>query len=340
MEPLRCNSGTSDAPLWGKIGEKRMPANVETMAYAKFSERDVPWHKLGTPIDHFMTSKEALVAAGLDWEVVFRPIHVDGVLVPGRFATVRFTDKKILGVTSERYQIIQNKDAFDFVDNLIGTGAVVYDTAGCIDNGYNVKTWMNAKMDGVTVMGDKIIPYLVMVNSFDGKSKVKVCITPTRVVCNNTLTLALDTAPRTWSTCHTGDIQSKIDEARLTLELTGTYMHEFAVEAEAMAAKNLYDVEVLHFLDDLFAVPKDSGKRTIANADKVADAVFDVYTMAPDLKKFAGTAWGLYGAVVDVIDHTDPIRKTQTFNANRFIDVANGHAVIGRAQTLLAAIAA
>ena len=189
-----------------------MPANVESMFYV----RKVPWHGLGTMVMEAPTSEAALRLAGLDWNVIQRPIVTeDGIPIPGFKANLREMDEKVLGVVTDRYKVVQNTDAFSFTDSLVGEG-VKYETAGSLQGGR--RTWLLAKLpQRYIISGDEITPYLVFMNSHDGSGSIKVAMTPVRIVCENTLNLALSTARRYWATNHTGDIQGKINDAKYTL---------------------------------------------------------------------------------------------------------------------------
>ena len=117
-----------------------MPANVETMFYT----REKPWHGLGIRVESALNSQEALVAAGLDWKVIQKPIKTsDGCLIPGFKANIRDRDQQILGVVTDRYKVVQNEDAFAFTDQLLGEG-VTYETAGSLQKGR--RTWILAKL--------------------------------------------------------------------------------------------------------------------------------------------------------------------------------------------------
>ena len=108
-----------------------MAANVESM----FSTREKPWHGLGTIVSEAPVSAEALKLAGLDWNVIQREICTsDGLAINGYRANVRDRDKKILGIVSGRYKVVQNTDAFSFTDALLGEG-VKYETAGSLQGG-------------------------------------------------------------------------------------------------------------------------------------------------------------------------------------------------------------
>ncbi|MDE6319183.1 MAG: DUF932 domain-containing protein, partial [Lachnospiraceae bacterium] len=196
-----------------------MAANVESMFYV----RETPWHGLGTRVMEAPTSAEALHLAGLDWKVLQEPVYtVKNEHIPGFFVNIRDMDRKVLGVVSDRYKVVQNEEAFAFTDALLGEG-VRYETAGSLQNGR--KVWILARLPhDYIISGERINPYLVFSNAHDGTGSIRVAVTPIRVVCNNTLNLALDTAKRSWACVHTGDIRGKISDARETLALAGTYM--------------------------------------------------------------------------------------------------------------------
>ena len=159
-----------------------MAANIETMFYV----RETPWHGLGTRVITAPTSKDALGLAGLDWQVVQEPIYTETEeLIEGYKANVRDSDRRVLGVVTDRYKVIQNEDAFAFTDALLGEG-VRYETAGSLQGGK--KVWLLAHMPHEYIIsGERISPYLVFSNTHDGSGAIKVALTPIRVVCNNTL---------------------------------------------------------------------------------------------------------------------------------------------------------
>ena len=213
-----------------------MAANVETMMYT----REKPWHGLGTMVMESPTSADALRLAGLDWTVQPRKLVLadGGAPVENYVANVRSSDGAVLGVVTERYTVVQNTDAFAFTDNLIG-GDVRYETAGSLLGGK--KIWLLAKLPDTEIAGDKTEPYICFSNTHDGSGAVRVCMTPVRVVCNNTLNLALGTAKRSWSVRYVGDIQQKLAEARETLGLAEKYMTELGAYADRAANTRVTD---------------------------------------------------------------------------------------------------
>ena len=297
-----------------------MSANVETMMYV----REVPWHGLGTMVAEAPTSKEALRLAGLDWKVEGRPVYdADGQEIPGFVANTRDSDGQVLGVVSSKYRIVQNEEAFAFTDHLIG-GDVRYETAGSLRGGRQV--WLLARMPAAKVAGDEVEPYLCFANSHDCSSSVKVCMTPIRVVCNNTLNLALNEARRTWSMVHTGDISRKILEAQQTLELANRYMIELDKQAQRYANTPIRKGWLNQMLTEWFPVEEDDSDLKKKNVEQLRQQFIAAYTM-PDIKQFYGTAWGVINAASDML-HNAPRRKTETYKDNNWSRVMVGHPLL------------
>ena len=229
-----------------------MPANVETMFYV----REKPWHGLGTLVAEAPASADALICAGLDWRVEQKDVYTgDGSLIPGYKVNLRSSDNAALGIVSDRYKVVQNEDAFQFTDDLLGEG-VTYETAGALQGGK--KVWMLAKMpQRYFIAGDEITPYLVVMNAHDGSSGIKVAMTPIRVVCQNTLNLALSRAKRIWTTKHTENVLSRVHEARETLQLAEAYMGELGRGIDALSQIRLTDKKVMEFMQEFFPVTED-----------------------------------------------------------------------------------
>lgn len=295
-----------------------MAANVETMVYV----REKPWHGLGTMVQEAMTSEEALRLAELDWTVDGKPIYTeDGMLIPGYVANTRSKDGSVLGVVTGRYTVVQNTEAFAFTDALIGEG-VTYETAGSLRKGKQI--WLLARMpENVNILGDEVEPYLCFTNTHDGSGAVRACMTPIRVVCNNTLNAALRQAKRSWSTPHVGDVQSRIEEAKRTLELAGQYMTALDEEADRLANEKLDEGGIIQAVSILLPMPEkptDRQKKTVQDArDGIISCCF-----APDLAAFAGTKWGFLNAVADYVGHAAPVRQTQTYEERRWGDIIGG----------------
>ena len=304
-----------------------MSAAVETMMYV----REKPWHGLGTMVAEAPTSADALRLAGLDWQVNSEPISVSGKEVAGYKANVRSSDEAVLGVVSDRYKVCQNTDAFEFTDNLVG-GEVRYETAGSLFGGK--KIWLLAKLPDTEILGDKTEPYLCFTNSHDGTAAIRVCMTPVRVVCNNTLNMALSGAKRAWAARHTGDLQQKLGEAHRCLDMAGDYMDSLGQYAEQMANKTVTDEQIQQILSELVPVKETASAREKANVKQLKDEYMVCYFM-PDIAKFRGTAWGAINAMADMADHNAPRRNTQNYRENNWGRIMVGHAMVDKMVGLL-----
>lgn len=304
-----------------------MAHEVESLMYTSNAQngRFVPWHGLGTPVEESPNSADALKVAGLDWRVEGRPIYTDsGVKIPGYVANTRDSDNSILGVVTDKYKIVQNVDAFAFTDNLIG-GDVRYETAGSLRNGRS--TFLLAKLPERKILGDDFGNYVCFTNTFDGSGAVKVCMTPTRVVCNNTLNLALNTAKRIWTCKHMGRMEDKLHEAQETLGLAEKYMDNLAVVAERLANVSLRDEEIQAIVAEMFPLDEDASERTKANMQKAKQEFMIAYYM-PDIEKFRNTAWGVMNAASDFCTHSSPQRNTSTYQERNFERIIYGHPIL------------
>ena len=281
------------------------------------------WGGLGTKCEEAPTSKEALKLAGLDWKVNPTPIFAEGnpTPIPNFKANVRDIDNSVLGIVTDRYKVVQNEEAFSFTDNLLGEG-VTYETAGSLSNGKRV--WLLARMPEKKICGDEVIPYLVFTNAHDGSGAVKVAMTPIRVICQNTLTMALKKANRVWSVRHSGNIADKLLEAKQTLFNAETYMEELEKKSEEATEIVVARPEFLAYLNAMFPDKKDNSERQKANIERAKTALSNLYYGKDDIKKFNGTAYGVIQAVADFMPHYIPARVTKTYQENNFMNIADG----------------
>ena len=309
-----------------------MSANVETM----FSVREKPWHGLGAVVMEAPTSAEALRLAGLNWKVVQEPVYTGhNEMVKGYKANVRSSDRKVLGVVSDRYKVVQNVDAFSFTDELLGKG-VRYETAGSLQEGK--KVWLLARLPREYIIaGERISPYLVFSNTHDGSGSVKVAVTPIRVVCNNTLNLALDTAKRSFSMMHAGNVQDKIQEAKDTLFMAEKYMDSLGIEFEQLRRQKVTDAQVKEYIELLLPMEDDATSIQSKNTIKLRRDMEQRYYNAPDLQKVGNNAYRFINAVSDFATHSEPLRRTANYSENLFGRTIDGNPLIDKAYQLIKA---
>ena len=309
-----------------------MAANVESMFYT----REKPWHGLGVRVEEAPASADALRMAGLDWEVLQEAIYTNaGDKISGYKANVRSTDRKVLGVVTDRYKVIQNAEAFEFTDSLLGSG-VRYETAGSLSDGK--KVWLLARLPREYIIGgERISPYLVFSNTHDGSGAVRVAVTPIRVVCNNTLNLALDSAKRSWSMVHTGDIKGKIQEAKDTLFMAEEYMDNLGKEFERLRKIQMSDEQVKDFIELLLPLEKNATLTQLRNIKKLREDMASRYFDAPDLQHVGNNAYRFVNAVSDFATHANPLRRTANYNEKLFARTVDGNPLIDRAYQMVCA---
>lgn len=274
-----------------------MPHEVETM----FSARELPWHGLGVVTESTLTADEAIKAGGIDWTVSKRPVFIDvegeRVRVPSRYAVVRDSDHKPLSVVGGHWQPLQNREAFDFLDALADEG-LAYETAGSLRGGEVV--FVTAKVpEGIMIGGeDRHDVYLFVRNPHNGRDAVTVGVTPIRVVCMNTMNLAMRTAKRTWRCPHLQTLKGRIAEARHSLDLTFEYMEDFRAQGDELLATEMSDRA---FDDFLRKCVEDSGLLGPKATETATTRIKELWTGSPETVT-RGTAWGAVNAIGEYFD--------------------------------------
>ena len=257
--------------------------------------------------------------------------------INGYKANVRETDNKVLGVVTERYKVVQNSEAFAFTDALLGEG-VKYATAGALQDGK--KIWILAKLpDKYIIEGEQIDPYLVFSSSHDGNGAIKVAMTPVRVVCQNTLNIALSTAKRMWSTVHVGDLAHKMDEAHNTLLLAEKYMGRLGTEFANLRKVKLSDSKVTEYIEMLLPMDDNPTATHKKNIERIREDLKMRYFDAPDLKHLGKNGYRFINAVSDFATHAKPLRETANYRENVFAKTIEGNPLIDKAYEIVLAAA-
>ena len=240
-----------------------------------FYINEVPWHGLGTRLAQPATAQAAIQAARLDWKVVKLPLFAGSkrIPVPDRFAVVRRTGgliqrtDPVLGVVSNEYTPLQNAQAFQFFDPIVGQEAAIYHTAGALGNGERV--WILAKLPGhIRVVGDDLTEkYLLLANSHDGKSSVTIKFTPVRVVCQNTLTLALNDGSA-WRVSHHADIHQKLKQAHQMMGLINDRFADLEQSFQAMSRVQLDTSRLSEYLAAVYPEVTEPDKQLLVQRDR------------------------------------------------------------------------
>lgn len=311
-----------------------MPNNNEVFEdgqCAFFSAREVAWHKLGTVTPDCLTAEDAArVALLAGWNVRRLPMYVgvsdtssnySGLIVPDRDAIVRTNPVNggidVLGVVGNRYQIVQNEEAFAILDAIVDESGAHFETAGSLDGGRRV--FMSMKMpQGIQVGGeDAHDVYLIATDSKDGSSAFTLAVTPVRVVCKNTLTMGLARAKQTWTLRHTSNIQGRIQEARESLKLTVGYMDAFQAELTEMLDREVSNATFDSIVKELLPVNEDSAEGWRERTQAQHAVLNTLYRDASTNEFGRGTAYAAYNALTEYADWYMPIRGADVDGTRR-----------------------
>ena len=296
-----------------------MAHEVESM----FSARVIPWHGLGTITEGVLTAKDAIVAAGLDWAVRKEPLYAKGnsgefFEIEDKYLVRRLSDDRILGGwLGTEYECFQNVEAFDLFDTVVDDGSAKYETAGSLRNGQIVFILARLNRE-ITIAGDEMVPYLLLLTSHDGSTALRMLTTPVRVVCANTMRMALADHQTAWSVRHTSNMKARVSEAREALGLTWKYYDEFEAEVDRLMNQSVTNGDVDRILGKVF--PK---KNTDVLPEK-ALAVRGLYETADTIGDFRGTAWGLLNAVNEWELWTSPTRDETKRIERQARDIVSG----------------
>ena len=187
------------------------------------------------------------------------------------------------------------------------------------------------------ISGEHISPYLLFSNTHDGSGSVRVALTPIRVVCNNTLNLALQTAKRSWSLIHKGKIQERLEEAKNTLLMGEKYMDELGQEFEVLRKKKMSDKQVEEYIELLLPVSEQASDLQQKNVRQLREDLKIRYFDAPDLQEVGKNAYRFINAVSDFATHAEPLRRTSNFKENLFVKTVEGNPLIDRAYQMVRA---
>lgn len=273
---------------------------VETMAYAG----EVPWHGLGTKVPSDLTPIQMLDAAGLNWTVEKIPAYatVAGKQVDiGQSALVRNTDNSILDIVSNDWNPVQNETAFEFFNDFISAGEMEMHTAGSLRDGQIVWALAKVKESFELFKGDTIDSYLLFSNFHRYGFSTDVRFTPIRVVCNNTLTLSLNSAvERMAKISHRKEFNG--DEVKSMLGIAHEKLAQYKEMASFLGSRRYNDENIVEYFTRVFPVSGSNDKKK-KEVSKNAEIALDVLDKQPGTEFAPGTWWQAFNAVTYVTDH-------------------------------------
>ena len=279
--------------------ELEMVAGQAQMAYRE--SKGLPWHGLGTPVSDDMTPKEMMIASGLDWKVAKHDNFIDlngKIIKTGKQTLVRETDGTILSNVGKDWNPVQNEQAFEFFNDFVSSGDMVMDTAGSLRDGQIIWAAADVK-DGFTLFGgDEVKGYLLFSNPHQYGKSIDVKFIMTRVVCNNTLSVALTekNQPAVRMTHRNEFDPSKVKEL---LGLSAKNVQGFKERAEFLGSKNYNQQSFQDFLGKVFGVTAKD--KTVLS--RTAQRAMDIVETQPGAEFQRGSWWQAYNAVTYMTDH-------------------------------------
>lgn len=282
----------------------------------------VAWHNLGQVVEGAMTAEQAIKLALLDYEVGLKPATIDvdknfSIVVPNNFVTYRKDTNMPFGVVGNRYKIVQNNEAFNFFDAIVGGDMAMYETAGALGNGERI--FVSAKMpDFIRIAGtdDLTEVYVLLTSSHDGSGSIIAAVTPVRVVCQNTLNAALGNTISRVAIRHTTNAKKKLEEAHKLMGISHKFVEELNECFNVLAKKKITDEQVRSLIEELFKSGKKEEVEGDENKEKestrilnIRNKVWEGYQEGVGQSSIIGTAWGAYNGITHYLDHTQSYKS-------------------------------
>jgi len=252
-------------------------------------------------LNHVPNSEEMIKAAHLDWHVDTRPIY-DGQhnLIEGYSCTVRTDTGLHLGIMSDKYQVVQNREAFSFLDSLLQDGVMKYESAGALRGGRTI--WALGRLPSVDQIaeGDDVIRYCLWLNSHDALGSLFCIPTSVRVVCANTAALAISGKN---GIRHVGKMDEKLRQAHKVLSQADKLFTGYADNGRMLAEKKYSKEDANQYIETLIPTPEKEGRSTAIRERKVQAVRKAFASERNQLPSIKGTWWSLLNSVTEAVDH-------------------------------------
>jgi phage/plasmid-like protein (TIGR03299 family) len=297
--------------------------NEQTNRHSFFSVKEKAWHGLGQVVENYPTSAEAIKYAGLDYTVEKRQLFtydtenhngdpdtgiiIPEIHVPGYFATVRTDTEEVLGVVGNEYEVVQNMDAFGFFDAIVGGDGIQYETAGALGKGERI--FITAKLPGYIKVGkdDLTEKYLFLTTSHDGYGSITAAFTPTRIVCNNTLHMAMRNCINSYKIRHTANAKDRLEEAHKIMGISNQLSAELETMFNKWSVTRITDQQVQRLIQIAMTPNKEVLQNLQSGKDdnlstcfrNICTSVFEYGQASPSqqYETTKGTVFGAYNAI-------------------------------------------
>ena len=284
-----------------------------------------PWHKLGVHFEDAPTIEEGIKSAGLDYNIELKDLQtVDGISVPQK-AVVRTDINKSLGVVTKSYNILQNREAFNFFEPFVENGLATLESAGSLYNGRKVFVLAKIAGDDMEITpNDTVQKYILLSNSHDGGSAVRIGFTSIRVVCSNTLTMAHNKGELI-RVYHSKGVQQTVEEIRMTMDLVNQQFIATEERYKELAKKGLNTRDLKRYVNIVFS--KESLEKLFQEETAIPD--YEVEDCRKKLMEYVEeifelepvhNRWTAYNAVNHYLNHGRSRSVETTYNSLWFGD--------------------
>lgn len=330
--------------------------NSETGRYSFFSVKEKAWHGLGQIVSEYPTSAEAIKHAGLDYEVIKTPLYTKGsniihqadgieiadneIKVPDYFANIRKDNNSVLGVVGKDYHIVQNREAFNFFDAIVGGGeGILYETAGALGNGERI--FITAKLPDYIRVGngdDVTEKYIFLTTSHDGSGSITAAFTPIRIVCQNTLNASLCNMSNVVRIRHTSGAKQRLENAHKVMGLANEFSSQLEGIFNTWAKVRVSDDEVKKLIQLALCPNKETLEHIKKGNEDEISTVFKntvedafAYAMVSDTQQMDTTKGTLFGAYNAVTGYYQNVR-TYKDNEAKLQSIVMGGTAQGKSQ--------
>ncbi|MDM1550484.1 DUF932 domain-containing protein [Empedobacter falsenii] len=327
--------------------------NEQTGRYSFFSVKEKAWHGLGQIVEQYPTSKEAIKHAGLDYEVVKSPLFTNGseiitdfnhlemnqntLEVPNYFANIRNDNNTVLGVVGKDYHIVQNREAFNFFDAIVGgDDGILYETVGALGKGERI--FITAKLPNYIRVGngdDVTEKYIFLTTSHDGSGSITAAFTPIRIVCQNTLNASLRNMTNVVRIKHTSGAKQRIENAHKIMGLANTLSIQLENIFNNWTKVRVTDQEVKKLIQLALCPNKETFDLLKKGAEDEVSTLFKntvedafSYAMLSDTQQMDTTKGTLYGAYNAVTGYFQNVRNYKNDEAKLQSIVLGGTAQV------------
>lgn len=304
-------SSLSSRNIYASFDAKKVEAVLNN---ANDSPRRAFYESMGVKLENVHDMETALKVSGLDFEVKKLPLFHGGVneefafkQIPEFFATVRSDNEQVLGIVGKNYEVLQNLEAFNFLNSLAILGDSRFETAGNLKRN-GAASYVTMSTEPLTILDDEFDPFMIITNGFDGGQAIKVAITPIRATCRNTAILALKKASFSISIKHTVNMRDNMERAKEVLLANTHYLEALKEEAEKLATTPFSKETFEKLAHKLYPVKEDASDTVQIRNLYMIERLLKEYK-EDDLANFTGTAWAAIQAVSAVESHPTTWRK-------------------------------